>query len=189
MVPGNLQCSASLPKCFSTVDNLFILETEIRDAFVDGQQVFAIFFDLKKAYYTAWRFLILKKFRDCGINGKIFQFIRNFLSNRTFKVSVNGLLSIIRPIDTGTSQESVLSTTLFNLAINDIVNGINLLVKSLLYVNDVTLYIKVRNLSSMYTCTGFTFLRKKTKGVRFSKVSTSPIPSLTLHGQTMTFVP
>ena len=44
---------------------------------------------------------------------------------------MNGLLSTISPFDIGTPQESVLSTTLLNLVINDTVNGINLPVKSL----------------------------------------------------------
>ena len=33
-----------------TADNLLTLETEIHDAFADGQHVLAIFFDLKKAF-------------------------------------------------------------------------------------------------------------------------------------------
>ena len=48
---------------------------------------------------------------------------------------MNGLLSTIRSLDAGTLEGSVLSSP-FNLPINDIVNGITLPVKSLLYYAD-----------------------------------------------------
>ena len=44
----------------STTDNLVRLETFIRDAFIKKEHVVAVFFDLKKAYDTTWRYGILK---------------------------------------------------------------------------------------------------------------------------------
>ena len=40
----------------STNDNLVILETFIRDAFIKREHVVAVFFDLEKAYDTTWRY-------------------------------------------------------------------------------------------------------------------------------------
>ena len=46
-------------KKHSTLEHLVHCETFIRDAFVQKQHVLAIFFDLEKAYDTAWKHGIL----------------------------------------------------------------------------------------------------------------------------------
>jgi hypothetical protein len=45
--------------------------------------------------------------------------IASFLSNRKFKVSVEGELSLTRKVAAGVPQGSVLAPTLYNLYIND----------------------------------------------------------------------
>ena len=44
----------------STVDHLVRLESFIRDAFLNKQEVVSVFFDLEKAYDTTWKHGILK---------------------------------------------------------------------------------------------------------------------------------
>ena len=48
-------------KLCSTLDPLTLLDTDIGRAFADNKYITAIFFDLKKAYDTTWRHLILKQ--------------------------------------------------------------------------------------------------------------------------------
>ena len=66
----------------STNDQLLRLETSIREAFIKQQHLVAIFFDLEKAYDTAWKYGILKDLHDSGLRGYLPTFISNFLQNR-----------------------------------------------------------------------------------------------------------
>ncbi|KAG8171330.1 hypothetical protein JTE90_013561 [Oedothorax gibbosus] len=44
----------------SAIDNILILETSIREAFVRNQHLVSIFFDMEKAYDRTWRYGIPK---------------------------------------------------------------------------------------------------------------------------------
>ena len=67
----------------STVDHLVLLETFIRDAFVQTQHLVAVFFALQKAYDTTWKHGILKDLHDMDLLGNLPIFIWKFLSDRT----------------------------------------------------------------------------------------------------------
>ena len=45
-----------------------------------------VFFDLEKAYDTTWKLGTINDLHDFGLKGRLPEFIKNFLSNRTFKV-------------------------------------------------------------------------------------------------------
>ena len=49
------------------MDHLVRLETYIRDAFISKEHVDAIFFDLKKAYDTTWKFGLMKDLFELGL--------------------------------------------------------------------------------------------------------------------------
>ena len=46
----------------------------------------SVFFDMEKAYDMTWRHGILKDLSEAGVRGKMFDFIKNFLKPRMFKV-------------------------------------------------------------------------------------------------------
>ena len=106
----------------STNDNLIRLETFIRDAFVAKEHVVAVFFDLEKAYDTTWRHGIMRDLHDLGIRGRLATFIENFLADRWIQVRVGSTLSEKFDQAQGVPQGSILSTTLFNIKINSIMN-------------------------------------------------------------------
>ena len=106
----------------STNDHLIRLETFIRDAFVNREHVVSVFFDLEKAYDTTWRYGILKDLHDLGLKGRLPLFIQNFLEDRTMQVRVGSTLSDLYDQEQVVPQGSILSTTLFNIKINNIVN-------------------------------------------------------------------
>ncbi|KAM7312271.1 hydroxyacid oxidase 1 [Ixodes scapularis] len=71
--------------CRSTVDHLVRLETTVREAFVNRQFCLSVFFDLEKAYDTAWRYGILQDLISMGIKGRMFNCISDFLQDRGFQ--------------------------------------------------------------------------------------------------------
>ena len=92
------------------------------------------FFDLEKAYDTTWRYGILKDLHDLGLKGRLPLFIQSFLEDRTMQVRVGSTLSDLYYQEQGVPQGSILSTTLFNIKINNIVNCLDTKTDGSLYV-------------------------------------------------------
>ena len=59
------------------------------------------------------------------MKGKLLSWISDYLDNRTARVKFQGTLSESQPFENGTPQGSVLSPTLFNLLMEDIVSQEN----------------------------------------------------------------
>ena len=97
----------------STIDNILLLETSIREAFVRKQHLVSVFFDMEKAYDRTWRYGILKDLYNLSFRGKLPIFIQNFLKNRIFQVRVGSTLSEEFIQEEGVPQGSVLSVLLF----------------------------------------------------------------------------
>lgn len=72
---------------------------------------------------------------------RCFNWIRAILTNRKQEVSVNGVLSLSRPVVSGVTQGSVLGLVLFLLFINDISNSIHSNLR--LFADDCVLYKEV----------------------------------------------
>ena len=127
----------------STVDHLVRLETFIRDAFIQNQHLVAVLFDLQKAYDTTWKHGILQDLHDMGLRGNLPIFIGNFLSDRTFQVHLGTILSDkIFHQEEGVPQGAILSTTLFDVKINNIVKQVDPGVECSLYVDDFVIMYK-----------------------------------------------
>ena len=134
------------------------------------------FFDLKKAYDTAWKHGILEKLYSYGLRGNLPMFIRGFLRNRSIKVRVGKVYSDEMNVNEGVPQGSVLSCTLFIISINDIRRNLPQYVNSTLYVDDFAIYaegsttnlierrlqIAIRKLEKWSNESGFRFSSEKT---------------------------
>ena len=176
-----VQCG--FQKLKSTLDNLAGLEKEIHNAFVKKQFLLAIFFDLEKAYDTCWRHLILQELHSFGMRGKLPLLIMDFLKDRIFKVRIGNTYSKEFSQEMGVPQGSVLSVTLFLIAINTVMRVITGQVNVSLYVDDMRFSIASQRLESatrrMQTClrkldtwteqTGFRFSTSKTEVVVFHR--------------------
>ena len=122
----------------STTDVLVRVESSICEAFILKQHHITVFFDLEKAYDTAWRYGILKDLFNCKLRGELPIFIKNFLRNRLFKVHVGASISTVKIQEEGVPQGSVLSVTLFALAINGIAKVIPHDILYTLFVDDLS---------------------------------------------------
>ena len=168
----------------STNDHLMRLETFIRDAFVNREHVVSVFFDLEKAYDTTWRYGILKDLHDLGLRGRLPVFIRSFLEDRTMQVRVGSTLSDFYDQEQGVPQGSILSTTLFNIKINNIVKCLDSKTDGSLYVDDFGICYRSKNIRTIErklqqcinriedwaTSNGFKFSKSKTQCVHFCKL-------------------
>ena len=165
----------------STNDNLVRLETFIRDAFIKREHVVAVFFDLEKAYDTTWRYGILKDLHNFGMKGRLPNFIKSFLEDRTIQVRVGSTLSDLYDQEQGVPQGAILSTTLFNVKLNDIINCLDYKTDSSLYVDDFCICFRSKNMRTIErhlqqclnriedwaTRNGFKFSKSKTQCVHF----------------------
>ncbi|GBM34530.1 hypothetical protein AVEN_43187-1 [Araneus ventricosus] len=130
-----------------TIDNVLMLETAIRDAFVTKKYLVSVFFDMDKAYDRTWRYGILKDMHDMGFRGKFPIFIKKILKTRTFQVRIGDILSQNFQQCEGVPQGSVLSVILFIIKLNGIINHLPQYVHSSLYVDDLQICCASVNMS------------------------------------------
>lgn len=103
-----------------TSDHIARIYTAANHSLHSQELTKAIFIDIQKAFDMVWHDGLLTKLYDMGINGHMFNWISNFLSNRTFQVCVGSALSETFHLENGTPQGSVISPILFAIMINDI---------------------------------------------------------------------
>ncbi|GFU85643.1 probable RNA-directed DNA polymerase from transposon X-element [Trichonephila clavipes] len=124
-------------KSRSTLDNLVFLESQIRDAFVRRNHLVSLFFDIEKAYDRTWRYGILRNMYDFGLRGNLPIFIFNFLIVRYFNIHIGHSSSHKFMQNQGVPQGSVLSVTLFNIHMSNILHQLPPSVRGMLYVDDL----------------------------------------------------
>ena len=124
----------------STTDCLVKLTSDLQEAVIQNKHTIVVFFDIMKAYDTAWKHGILMKLHQFGLEGNLPIFIQNFLMNRKIQVRVRSATSSTMAINEGVPQGSVLSCTLFAIAIDHVIRALPPSVKATLYVDDLTIY-------------------------------------------------
>ena len=103
-----------------------------------SQEVRGLFLDISKAFDRVWHEGLLYKVKNFGIEGKLFELIESFLSNRSQRVTINGQSSNWLPIKAGVPQGSILGPLLFLCFINDLPEGLNSNVK--LFADDTAIF-------------------------------------------------
>ena len=192
---SDLQCGFRQGR--STVDHLVRFETFVREAFVKKQHVLAVFFDLEKAYDTTWKSGILSDMHEMGFRGRLPIFIREFLSDRSFRVRVGSTLSDPFDQEMGVPQGSILSPALFSIKINGIVAAVKKDTDASLFVDDFSLCVRgsslhrveralqlsVNSVQSWVSDNGFKFSPTKTTCVHFTqRRGVFPDPNIVIEG-------
>ena len=131
---------AGFRKGRSVTDHLVHLTSHVKKALAKRHSVVSTFFDIHRAYDSVWHYKLLHKAKLVGLGERFLKFLNSFLSNRTFQVRVDGILSTSRSINMGVPQGSVISPTLFSLMLFDMkqlnVNGATVVA----YADDIAMW-------------------------------------------------
>ena len=191
-------------KARSTIDPLTKIQSDIYQAFKNKEHLIAVFFDIQRAYDTAWRYHILETIYKANLRGHLANFIRNFLENRSFIVKNLNTLSTPFQLEQGVPQGSVLSVTLFGIAINGIVQEIQPEVQKSLFVDDLAIYFSSSSITTVVrqvqlavnkivhftNQTGFKISEEKTVAVHFHrKRGLQQEPHITIENTQIQFAP
>lgn len=126
-----------------TTDSLMKLNNFIIKTFETSIHVQLVSFDIKKAFDKIWPQAILYKFQQYKIGGKMFQYIESFLSDRSSTV-INGQFKSDEIItNIGVPQGSPLSSTLFLVAFQNIIDELktfNNEIQFSAYADDLIIY-------------------------------------------------
>lgn len=111
----------------------------------ENNLVRVVFLDLKRAFETVDRDILLKKMKEYGIQENEQEWFKSYLTNRKQQTKYNEIMSRKKEIDIGLPQGSALGPICFILYINDIVKapkfgGI------VLFADDTALIIKAKNI-------------------------------------------
>ena len=99
----------------STETNLLLATNEWTQLLDQGQSVAVVYTDMKAAFDTVDRGLLLERLAFIGISGNLLRLLEAFLSNRTMQVRVGSELSDSVVCRSGVPQGTVLGPILWNI--------------------------------------------------------------------------
>ena len=131
---------------YSTTDHIFTLQFLVEKLKSCHKKLYCSFVDFSSAFDSVWRSGLWWKLAEIGVNGKIFDIIRNMYSDIKSFVSNNGQTSMLFHSYSGVRQGENLSPILFSIFLNDVEkfidqpdNGTILRIEN----EDVSTYLKI----------------------------------------------
>ena len=88
-----------------------------------------------------WHARLLYKLKTIGITGMMFQYFKNFLSERCICIRVGKTYSSNKTIDMGIPQRSVIAPILFNIIIHDLPKALSNNTHVAQYADDIAIWV------------------------------------------------
>ena len=115
--------------------------SKVIESFNRKKKVCCIFFDIAAAFDKVWHDGLILKLNEIKLPLYLIKIIKEFLTDRKFRMKIKEKLSEYYPITTGLPQGAVLSATLFSIYINDIpTNHKKNKIYSLLFADDLAYF-------------------------------------------------
>ncbi|XP_065080666.1 uncharacterized protein LOC135703394 [Ochlerotatus camptorhynchus] len=109
----------------------------LKEAQDQGHHTEIVSLDISKAFNRTWTPAVMKKLAEWGLKGRILHFVRNFLTDRSFRVSVGNVQSRRFSEETGVPQGSVIAVTLFLVAMSGVFDKLPRNIYIFVYADDV----------------------------------------------------
>ena len=135
-------------KSRSTGDAVVEFLNDVNGSLENKKYFVTVCIDLSKAFDTVHHGVLIDKLRHLGIRGIALQWFQSYLGDRLQYVSIDGIHSQCRRVQSGVPQGSVLGPTIFNLYTCEISNVCSDL-KCVNYADDTTLYLSHSNLRTL----------------------------------------
>ncbi|KAK3855374.1 hypothetical protein Pcinc_038223 [Petrolisthes cinctipes] len=125
----------------SCLTNMLYYLDDLVNAVNAGSCVHVNYLDCEKALDRIPHQRLLTKLKAIGIDGRILEWIGNFLSERYHRVKIRNATSDWLPVTSGVPQGSVLGPVLFLIYINDLVKDLES--QASLFADDSKIYRKI----------------------------------------------
>lgn len=129
----------------SCESQLIIAVQDLAKGLDDKAQSDVIFLDLSKAFDKVPHTRLLHKLTHYGITGKTHHWIKDFLSNRSQRVVLEGSTSGLTNVTSGVPQGSVLGPLLFLAYVNDLPDYISPSTSVRLFADDCMIYRQIKH--------------------------------------------
>ena len=129
---------------YSTTSNLLELLNDVTQDIDNNNNVDLITIDFSKAFDSISLSKLIHKLYSYGIQGKLLNWNKEFLNNRTFSVLINNINSRIFPVISSVPQGSKTGPLFYILYANDLAN-IFKFAKLKMYADDLSIYAAVNN--------------------------------------------
>ena len=123
--------------------NLLTTLNDWTSALDNGIGTDVIFLDFQKAFDTAPHCRLIKNLDVYGIKGSLLLWIKDFFSEHTQQVVLNGSASITFTLSSGVPQGSVMGPLLFLVYINDIPEQVECNIS--MFADDTKIYTAVKS--------------------------------------------